>query len=390
MFNLGSKSISVFHRLSYIVTNNSSSSKQLLFLGVRCMSATCSDQSQSFAVSYLRNKLGFSLESALYVCKYVHFETPHKPDSVITFLEKYGFSKTQIRQMIKMRPPLLRSDVEKTFLPKIEFLQSRGVSRPEISKLLFYNPLILNRSLENQIIPCFNNLSKLLLSDAKAILALRRNPYIILCKLDVYVLPNIKILRENGVPESNIISVFTYHPKSFVVLPDRFKEIVKEVKEIGFNPLLVKFILAVIMFRKVSKPAMERKFDVYKEWGWSEQEIWEAFRKHPGTLEASKEKIAAIMDFLVNKMGFKSLVIAKHPTIFGRSLEKRIVPRGLFARELLSKGLIKNFGFSALFDTSEKQFVERFIDQYEDKAPELLKLYKEKMELAIGGKYRLG
>ncbi|KAK5794403.1 hypothetical protein PVK06_035628 [Gossypium arboreum] len=202
------------------------------------------------------------------------------------------------------------------------------------------------------------------------------------------MLPNISFLRDNGVPESNIISMFICHPRSFVVNPDTFKEIVKEVKEMGFDPLLPKFLFAVVVFRKISKPAIERKFEVYKKWGWSEKEIWEAFRRYPGIV--SEEKIAGIMDFLVNEMGFESSLLADQPFLLARSLEKRIVPRGLFAQDLLSQGLIKSFGLSALFNTSEMVFVERFVNRYEDKAAELLSLYKEKTNLAVGGTYRSG
>ncbi|XWS08622.1 hypothetical protein CRYUN_Cryun40dG0017500 [Craigia yunnanensis] len=346
MFNRRSKDISVFHRLSYIVMNNSSS-KPSLFLSVRCISKTCSDPSQSFAVSYLKEKLGFSPESALAARNYLLFKTPDKPDSVIAFLEKHGFSKTKIKKIIAARPVLLYSNAEKTLLPKLEFVRSKGR-------------------------------------------AIKRYPMFLSCKLDAYLLPNINILRDNGAPESNIISMFNYHPRSFIGTADQFKEIVKEVKEMGFNPLWLKFLLAVIIFKKVSKPAMERKLDVYKKWGWSEPEIWEAFRRYPSVMETSEEKIVAIMDFLVNKMGFQSLLIANQPSVIARSFEKRIVPRGLFAQDLLSKGLIKNFGLSALFDTSEKRFVQRFVNQYECKAPELLTLYKEKLDLTIGGKYKSG
>ncbi|XP_022721768.1 transcription termination factor MTERF6, chloroplastic/mitochondrial-like [Durio zibethinus] len=389
MFNRHSKDISILHRLSYIVMNDSSSNPSF-FLRVRCISKTSSDPSQSFVVSYLKEKLGFSPESAMTACRYLFFKTPDKPDSVIAFLEKHGFSKTQIKKIIAIRPDLLYSNAEKTLLPKLEFFQSKGFSSPELIKILFYNPTILTYSLDKKIVPRFNQLSNLLQSDSKATTAIKRHPLLFSCQLDAYLLPNISILRDNGVPESNIISMFTHHPKSFVLNPDRFKEIVKKVKEMGFNPLLLKFILAVIVFRKVSKPAMERKFDVYKKWGWSELEIWEAFRRYPNVMETSEEKIVAIMDFLVNKMGFQSLLIANQPSVFGRSFEKRIVPRGLFAQDLLSKGLIKNLGFSTLFDTSEKVFVRRFVNKYECKAPELLMLYKEKQDLAIGGKYRSG
>ncbi|MBA0797699.1 hypothetical protein Gohar_008370, partial [Gossypium harknessii] len=384
MMNSFTKNINDFFKLLHNVTNNSFSNNPSLFFTVRRISNKTKSQSpQSFTVSYLRTELGFSPESALRISKYVHFKTPEKPDSVIAFLEQHGFSNTQIRQIILTRPALLCYDVKKTFLPKFQFFQSKGVTGPEISKLLVYNPRILSRSLEKRIIPCFNQLSKLLQSDSKAITALRRNPYLMVCNFDTYVLPNIKTLIDNGVPESNIVTMFNYHPWSFVMLPDRFKEIVKDVKEMGFNPLLVKFLHAVILFRKVSKPAMESKFDVYKKWGWSDDEIWEAFRRYPGVLEASKEKITAILDFLVNEMGFQSLILANHPSVISRSLEKRIVPRALFARELLSKGLIKDLKFSVVFGTSEKVFVQRFVNQYKDKAPELLKLYEEKLKFAV-------
>ncbi|MBA0681581.1 hypothetical protein Goari_023377, partial [Gossypium aridum] len=382
MFNPYGKNIIDFFKLLYNVTNNPFSNNPSLFFTIRSFSNASLDQSRSFTVSYLTNNLGFSPESALKASKCVRFKTPQNADTVITFLEKYGFSDTQIRKIIEVRPHLLRSDLEKTILPKIHFFQSKGGANADISKLLLHNPRLFSHSLKKLIIPCFNQLSSFLQSDSKAIIALRRNPFLIPCNFDVYMLPNVKTLLDNGVPESNITTMFNYHPRAFVMSPDQFKEIVKDVKEMGFNPLLVKFLHAVILFRKVSKSAMEGKVDVYKKWGWSDEEIWKAFRKFPGVLEPSKEKITAIMDFLVNEMGFESLIIANHPSIVSRSLEKLIVPRALFARELLSKGLIKDLRFSVVFGTSEKVFVQRFVNKYKDKAPELLKLYEEKLEFA--------
>ncbi|XP_021290500.1 transcription termination factor MTERF15, mitochondrial-like [Herrania umbratica] len=386
MFNLSRKNNSILHRVSYIVRNNSSSNS-LLFLKVRCISNTCSDLSQSFAYSYLIDKFGFSQESALAASTYLCFKTPDKADSVTAFLEKHGFSRTQIQQMIRLRPNLLSSNVEKTLLPKLEFFRSRGVSSPDLIKFLLNNPTILTRSLANQVVPCFNHLSSLLQSDDKAVKAIKRYPRLVTCNFDAHMLPNINILLDNGVPESHIRTMFFHHPRYFVMIPDRFKEIVKEVKEMGFDPLLMKFLRAVIMFRKMSKPTLERKFDVYKKWGWSEQEIWEAIRKNPQCVDFSEETIMSRMDFLVNRMGFKPLHIANQPSVLCRSLEKRIIPRGLYTQELLSKGLTKKFTLSGLFDISEKTFFERFINRYEDIAPQLLKLYKEKVKLAIGGKY---
>ena len=41
----------------------------------------------------------------------------------------------------------------------------------------------------------------------------------------------------------------------------------------------------------------------------------------------SEEKITKAMNFFVNKMGYPSADIARHPKVIFFSLEKRIIPR---------------------------------------------------------------
>ncbi|XP_052477398.1 uncharacterized protein LOC128032723 [Gossypium raimondii] len=72
-------------------------------------------------------------------------------------------------------------------------------------------------------------------------------------------------------------------------------------------------------------------------------------------MAASEGRIKALMDFLVNVMGFKASFVAKQPYLLGLSLEKRIVPRGLFVKDLISKGILaKVSGLTTLFASSEK------------------------------------
>lgn len=309
---------------------------------LRCMSSsTTSDQEESLTVSYLINKIGFSPESALAASKYLHLKTPDNADSVISFLGENGLSESQIKTLIKKVPSLLSSNVEKTFVPKLEFLHSKGFSCSDLAKFLCYNPDVLKRSLGKQIVPFFTSFSKLTHSDEKTIKAIQHYPFILSYDFDAYFLPNINILRDYGVPESNIVIYLQRLPSIFVISPGVFKPIVEEVKAIGFNPLLKKFMHAVSFLRNNSK--WQRKFDIFKKWGWSEQVILNAFLMDPHLMEAAEEKIMTTMDFFVNRMGFQSLFIANHPKVFGYSLEKRIVPRGLFVLDLLSKGLIKKF-----------------------------------------------
>ncbi|MBA0849975.1 hypothetical protein Goshw_023592 [Gossypium schwendimanii] len=146
------------------------------------------------------------------------------------------------------------------------------------------------------------------------------------------------LLRGIGVPESNILMLLNHQPRPLLYDQVRLKEIVEEVKRMGFDSSTKKFIDAVIALSSMSKSTLEKKFDVYRRWGWSDQEIHEAFQRYPMCMAVSEDKIMAVMDFLVNKMGYSSTLVAKQSSILRQSLEKRIVPRALFARELLSQG----------------------------------------------------
>ncbi|XVE82109.1 hypothetical protein DITRI_Ditri15bG0120900 [Diplodiscus trichospermus] len=348
---------------------------------LRFFSATSNPD--SFTVSYLINKCGLSPESAFSASKFVNFETPDKPDSVIAVFKSHGFSEPQITSLIKNRPVVLSSDVNNTLLPKIEFFKSRGVSSRDLAKMLSNLPTILSRSLEKHLIPSFDCLRNLLKSDETAIKAITTYPRLMTYDLDNSMFPNIEILRNYGVPESNIVKVLHSKPRTFLRSPVVFKENVEKVKEMGLNPTKMTFALAVLVLNFMSKSMWDRKFYVYKNCGLSEKEIVDAFRKYPTFITLSEEKVVKKMDFLVNKMGLQSSLIAKRPRVITQSLEKRIVPRGLFALELLSKGLVeKEFNLEALFEASEKMFIEKFVNRYEADAPELLKLYQEKFDLS--------
>ncbi|OMO98406.1 Mitochodrial transcription termination factor-related protein [Corchorus olitorius] len=354
---------------------------------IRFFETSSQSHSQSFTASYLINKLGFSQESALKFSKHVLFKTPEKPDSVISFFEDKGFSKSQIKTIVTKCPQILASSVN-NLSPKLEFFLYRGFSIPDLAKFLTIYPTTLSLSLDKKIAPSFNLLSNLAQSDDMAVKILQRCPFIIGYDLNSHMIPNFNILLENGVPKSNIINAFLFYGNKFFTNSDYFKEIVNLVKEKGFNPLEFKFLVALVAVRMNSKSNWESKFDVYKKWGLSEQQIWEAFLKYPCVMEASKDKIAKIMEFLVNTMGIQPSTIANQGFVIRQSLEKNIVPRGLFVQDLISNGLPIKFTLCSVFNISEQLFLQRFVHRFEDKAPELLKLYKQKVDVAAGVKYK--
>ncbi|RVX22211.1 hypothetical protein CK203_001519 [Vitis vinifera] len=82
-------------------------------------------------------------------------------------------------------------------------------------------------------------------------------------------------------------------------------------------------------------------------------------------------------------MGRESSLIARRPVLISHSLEKRIIPRYSVVQVLLSKGLIdKDFSLPTVFQSTEKMFLHKFVNVYKEEAPQLMKLYQEKINLA--------
>ncbi|GFZ04620.1 mitochondrial transcription termination factor family protein [Actinidia rufa] len=277
-------------------------------------SSTKSPNPHSFKVSYLINSCGLPPETAISVSPKLNFETPEKPDSVLNLLRTHGFTQTQISILVRKRPQMLLANPDKTLLPKIEFFQSLGISRTDLARSLSSTPALLGRSLDNQIVPCYNYLKSVLQSDKKVVAAMNHTHSVFLKDLRKYLLPNIDVLREIRVPESSIAYLLNHFPEAIMENPNRFNEVVNEVKEMGFDPLKMNFVQAVhAISGDGNKLIWSRCYKAYKKWGWSEDDILSAFRKHPNCMLLSEKKISQAMDVFVNKMGRHSKEIARCP-----------------------------------------------------------------------------
>ncbi|XP_059654572.1 uncharacterized protein LOC132301325 [Cornus florida] len=229
------------------------------------------------------------------------------------------------------------SDPKNTLFPKIVFFHSKGIPTEDIAKLVSTTPGVLRTSLENKIILSYNFFKEFLKSKEKTNVVVKRFARILLFDLHIYVVPNFEALREIGVPESNIVAL----------LQDTLK-------------LSRLTLIAIHALRAISKSTWEKKLEVYKKWGLSEDHILVAFRKYPMFMLASEDKITGIIDFFVNKMGWESSIVARRPVLVGMSLERRIIPRCLVYQILLSKGLIKkDFGLMIrMLETPKSHFLK--------------------------------
>ncbi|GMN46499.1 hypothetical protein TIFTF001_015677 [Ficus carica] len=340
---------------------------------------------QPFKVSYLINELGLSPESALKISKHVNFKTRTKPDKFVKLFKKYGFTQGQISSIVRIFPQLFSLDTDKNLLPKLEFFEAKGVSWPLFAKRLSSFPTILGNSLVNNIIPSYELLRNLLHSDEWAIATVERYPDILVVNVEKYVGTNIDILRENGVPDTNIAKLVPKWPQAFTSSPDRFRDVVEKVLEMRFNLRRLNFVKAVLIIVGLSRSKWESKVSAYKKWGWSKEDVLKAFQSDPRCMMISEDKISAGMDFFMSKMGLRPCLIAKNPAILSLSLKKRVIPRYSIFQALLSKGLVKKeVSLNQLFMVSEDKFLQKFVAAHGEEAPQLLKLYEEKLRLSNG------
>ncbi|PRQ55511.1 putative transcription regulator mTERF family [Rosa chinensis] len=117
-------------------------------------------------------------------------------------------------------------------------------------------------------------------------------------------------------------------------------------------------------------------------WGWSEDDVFSAFKMHPPCMIMSVKKLMQVMDFLVNKMGWSSRMIAKHPLVLSFSFEKRIIPRCSVVKVLMLRGLKnKNLNLNYVLQPAQKEFLEKFVTKFLDRVPQLLIVYQGNVDI---------
>lgn len=344
----------------------------------KCGCATATQQ-HSFTVSYLIDSCGLSPERALFASRKVRFEDPRRPDAVIALFERHGFSKSQICKLVSKRPSLLLAKPQQTLAPKLQFFLSIGVSESDLARALALDPTVLTRSLENRIIPSYNFLKSILQSDRRIAASIRRTSWSFVKDLSQNLAPNVALLRQIEVPETCIALLLTHFPEALLQKNAGFCLVVERVRDMGFDPLKTTFVLAIhAVSGKGRKRIWDRCCQVYGRWGWSDEEISSAFKKHPHCMLLSEKKITRGMDFFVNRMGLSAGSVARSPICLFLSLEKRIIPRCRVVQALCSKGLLfmEDVSLGSLLLPVERLFLRRYVTKFQHQVPQLLRLYQ--------------
>ncbi|ESQ43781.1 hypothetical protein EUTSA_v10006396mg [Eutrema salsugineum] len=322
---------------------------------------------KSFTVSYLVNSCGLSLESAKSKSRFVKLSSSQRPNSVLTLLKNNGFTSEQITRVVKSFPSILIVNPEAVLSPKLMFFRSIGLSSSETAKLISNCPTTLSLSLNNRLIPCYDSLKSILVDQDNILKCLRRGYWIFTLDTAKYLATRLSLCRHLGVRDQSIKRLVQNGPLVFFCSERKFNEVLTRVCSFGFDPKKMYFIHAMLVLFHVSESALEHKFELYQQFGWSRTDFVAAFMRFPNCVKISDEKINGTMDYLVNNAGLQPRAIAMQPFVLGLSLEKRIKPRNMVISELLSKGFVKkeDLNYFQILKIKECMFLDKFVVKFQ-------------------------
>ncbi|KAF6147325.1 hypothetical protein GIB67_025884, partial [Kingdonia uniflora] len=146
-------------------------------------------------------------------------------------------------------------------------LKQIGFSRPQIAKYVSSNPFFLTHSLKAQTIPSFDYLKTFLITNENVAIILRRSTW---------------ILNSN-------------HQK-----------------------------LAL------SKATWEAKMEIFRSYGFSENELISMFRNSPKFMRISEKKLKSGLYFFINKLELEPSYLVKYASLLTCSLERGLFQGGHF------------------------------------------------------------
>ncbi|WCJ31493.1 hypothetical protein M5689_012984 [Euphorbia peplus] len=96
------------------------------------------------------------------------------------------------------------------------------------------------------------------------------------------LVPNIEYLRSCGICPSRIATYVCRAPLAYVIIePEKLKDIVQRVDEMGVDRKSKMFMEAFKVMSCMSRKRWELKLQVFRELGFSEQNVLVAFRRMP-------------------------------------------------------------------------------------------------------------
>ncbi|KAJ4736374.1 Mitochondrial transcription termination factor family protein [Rhynchospora pubera] len=351
-----------------------------LVLLTRHSLSTQSQQSKElpFIAQYLISSFAFSFDRALKCSADSHLraiKSSERPESVVAFLKATGLSHDQIKAVVSFHPLILAYNVEKTLKPKVRELMDAGFSRELLVQLIRYNPTSLLSK---------DTLSRLLFwrdfvggNEVILLNIVRKNGLLVVYDIDNHVVPRINLLKEYGLSNQDIARVLANGYSCCMSRRlETYKHILDFIEGAGIPRDSGMFLVCFKAIGAFSKDTIEQKMEFFKmTYGWSQDDVYSAFKKFPYILSMSMDKVKSNMNFLTREAKLEPRSIVSWPHLLGYSLQKRLVPRHHVLNILCSNGFKKNVNLWSACILTEKRFIEKYIEPYKEDVPGLAEAY---------------
>ncbi|KAI8537615.1 hypothetical protein RHMOL_Rhmol09G0037900 [Rhododendron molle] len=130
------------------------------------------------------------------------------------------------------------------------------------------------------------------------------------------------------------------------------------------------FVHVVSTVGGMSAETFNRKFELFRSFGFSEEECMEMFRRAPVLLAVSEGKLKLGMEFFLYDVKLERPALVSWPTCLTYSMGERVLPRYRVLQVLKCKRLLKKE------PSLKEKFLEKFISRFRDDAEDLLVAYK--------------
>ncbi|WOH00054.1 hypothetical protein DCAR_0519410 [Daucus carota subsp. sativus] len=303
-----------------------------------------------------------------------------RPTSVLKLFQDFGFSQSDITRINSKQPGVLTFHPDKYIKPKLEFLLSITKSESEVVRIITKNPLILKRSLNNHLMPFFGLLKSATGSDENAAAAVITNPFVLSFCLSASFMKNIEFLQEMGVPQSQILKLITKYGQAVGEQHTKFCKVVLKVKGMGLDLSSSYFIDAVRALSFLSDEAWESRCEMYRSYGFCDDDIFTMFKKHPTVMSYSEKRMRELLDFFIYKLGWSPSRLSNSPNVLQYSLHKRTVPRCSVLQALVLKQCNnRSMMLSSILAMTDSKFMEIFVTEYDDEITEVMDAYQGKL-----------
>ncbi|GKD70449.1 mitochodrial transcription termination factor [Tanacetum coccineum] len=327
--------------------------------------------------SFLINTLGFTQELALSSSSKVRrLNTTRNCDSVLTLLKRFNFNHTQIKDLVSWVPKVLLYRADQTLEPKIKVFLDLGLSGSDLISLLKRNPSLFELGLHSRIVPTIEYLRGIMGSDEKVVETINRSRWLFSTSVTLNMFrANVEMLRMFGFSDEQIGKFVHKNAMHFTQPSEWLTSKLDWIEgKVGVSRGSSEFFRCFHAIASSSLDTMEKKMEVYRGFGFSDDELSLLFKNQPYCFALSEDTIRDKLSFFVGELEYTPSYLATCPSLFSLSLEKRVKPRNEVLKILKERMLLGSKSLITLVNYPELRFQE-FLKRFENEVPSLYETY---------------